>query len=199
MDVMDWGDVIANADAGGRQGGRSFGLPNRVHERRSEAETLKRLIRDHEIAIRGVAHSILTDPRDEEEAVLDTFLKAHAAWWQYRREASERTWLQRICFNLCVDKLRRRPADCSSLDPDLEPAAAAEEPELRLALWQEISALPAHLQAAFRLKLAGYKITEIAKLLGKPRTTVIGHYNAACKRLRKRLYPPSDEPPTEGS
>ena len=196
---MDWGDVIANADAGGRQGGRSFGLPNRVHERRSEAETLKRLIRDHEIAIRGVAHSILTDPRDEEEAVLDTFLKAHAAWWQYRREASERTWLQRICFNLCVDKLRRRPADCSSLDPDLEPAAAAEEPELRLALWQEISALPAHLQAAFRLKLAGYKITEIAKLLGKPRTTVSGHYHAACERLRERLPVLLDEPPRERS
>jgi len=196
---MDLGDVIANADAGAKQGGSFVGLPGWILKRRSDEETLGRLIRDHEIAIRGVAHSILTDPCDEEEAVLDTFLKAHAAWWQYRREASERTWLQRICFNLCVDKLRRRPADCSSLDPDLEPAAAAEEPELRLALWQEISALPAHLQAAFRLKLAGYKITEIAKLLGKPRTTVSGHYNAACKRLRKRLYPPSDEPPTEGS
>jgi len=199
--VMDWGDVIANADAGGRQGGRSFGLPNRVHERRSEAETLKRLERDHKARIKRVARDILKDRRDEGEAVNDTFLKAHENWSEYRGEASEQTWLRTICCNVCIDKLRmrRRAPDCSPLDPNQEPPAAAVEADLRLALWQEIDHLPDDRRAAFTLRLAGFTFNQIAELLDKPRTTVIGHYNAACKRLRKRLYPPSDEPPTEGS
>ena len=194
------GDVIADAQGPSRWGG-SYGLPGWVRQRRSEEETLTRLIRDNEAAIRRLAHSILKDPRDEEEAVSDTFAKAHGKWSQYRREASERTWLRTICCNVCVDKLRlrRRQADCSPLDPEHEPPGCAEEAELRVALWQEINDLPDDWRAAFTLKLKGYKITAIAKLMGKKRTTVSGHHHAACERLKERLYPPPDEPPREGS
>ncbi len=192
------GDVIADAQGASRWGSSS-GLPVSVLKRRSEEETLRRLIRDHEAAIRRLAHSILKDCRDEEEALLDTFAKAHAARQRYRREASERTWIHRICFNLCVDKLRSRPPNCPALDPDLEPPAGAEEPELRLALWQEINALPTHFQAPFKLKHAGYSVTEISELAGMKRTTVSGHYHAACQQLKERLGELLDEPPRERS
>jgi len=189
--------VIGDEQAASRQRGPSFGLPGWVLKR--EAETFERLIRDHQVAIRRVAHSILTDPRDVEEAVADTFAKALKAWWPSRREASERTWLRRICLIVCVDKLRRRRADLAPLDPDLEPPAGADDPELPLALWQEINDLPLEWQVTFKLKQAGYSVTEISKLTGKPGKTVAGHYNAACERLRERLAGPRDEQPGEGS
>jgi RNA polymerase sigma-70 factor (ECF subfamily) len=166
-----------------------FALPLCVLARRSEEELLRRLIGDHENAIRRLAHSMLRDIRDVDEAVLDTFVKAHGARRQYRSEASERTWLHRICFNLCVDRLRRTTAECVPLDPDVELAADERDPTLRLALWGEIETLPLGLQAVFRLKHAGYSVTEIAEMARLPRTTVSGHYNRACEQLRERLIP----------
>jgi DNA-directed RNA polymerase specialized sigma24 family protein len=71
--------------------------------------------------------------------------------------------------------------------------AGEHEPELRVALWREIEALPLPLQAPVKLKLAGYSITEIAELAGIPRTTVGGRYNSACEQLRQRLDPHLDE------
>lgn len=189
------GDVIANADAGGSQREGSFGLPGWVRERRSEAETLERLMRDHETAIRRVAHAILKDPRDEEEAVSDTFRKALKAWGGYRKEASERTWLRSICCNVCVDKRRRRRAACAPLDPDREPPTGAYDLELPVAVWQEINDLPDDWRAAFTLWHAGFTFAQISKLMGKPRTTVSGHRDAACERLRERLAGPLDELP----
>ncbi|MDQ3092835.1 MAG: sigma-70 family RNA polymerase sigma factor [Actinomycetota bacterium] len=179
--------MIANADAGAGQGGSFFGLPGWVYERRSEAETLERLMRDHETAIRRVAHAILMDPRDVEEAVSDTFRKALKGLGGYRKEASEQTWLRSICCNVCVDKRRRRRAVCAALDPDQEPPAGADDPELSVAVWQEIDDLPDNWRAAFTLWHAGFTFAQISKLLGKPRTTVSGHRDAACERLRERL------------
>jgi RNA polymerase sigma-70 factor (ECF subfamily) len=176
-----------------REGGPVFGLPLSILERRSEDEALRQFIADHEAAIRRLAHTMLRDRRDVEEALMDTFAKAHAARRLYRGEASERTWLHRICFNICVDRLRSRRRDPAPLDPELDLPAGATDPELRLTLWQEIEDLPARLQAPFRLRHAGYSITEIAKLAGVPRTTVNGHYNAACERLRERLAGQLDE------
>jgi RNA polymerase sigma-70 factor (ECF subfamily) len=170
-----------------------FGLPVSVLARRSEEETLKRLIGDHEPAIRRLAHSMLKDHRDVEEAVLDTFFKAHAARRRFRGQASERTWLHRICFNLCVDRLRSTRGDLVALAPDLDLPTGAAEPELRLVLWQEINHLPNHLQWAFKLKQAGYSVTEIAALARMPRTTVSGYYHAACRELEVRLTPLFDD------
>jgi RNA polymerase sigma-70 factor (ECF subfamily) len=177
-----------------RQTARVFGLPVSILARRAEEQVLRRLMADHEPALARLAHSMLIDHRDVEEALLDTFAKAHAARGQYRREASERTWLHRICFNVCVDRLRSKRGESTPLDPDLDLPDATREPELRLFLWQEINDLPVHLQAPFKLRHAGYSVTEIAELAGVPRTTVSGHYNAACERLRARLGEQLDGP-----
>jgi RNA polymerase sigma-70 factor (ECF subfamily) len=184
-----------------RQGARVFGLSIAILARRSEEQALRRLFDEHEGALRRLAHSMLKDRRDVEEVVLDTFAKAHAARGQYRAEAAERTWLHRICFNLCVDRLRSRRGESTPLDPEFDVPDAASEPELRLFLWQVINDLPVHLQAPFKLKYAGYSVTEIAELAGLPRTTVSGHYNAACERLRARLGEQLDGPSgsSEGS
>jgi RNA polymerase sigma-70 factor (ECF subfamily) len=184
-----------------RQRASVFGLPVPILARRSEEQALRRLIADHEAALTRLAHSMLKDRRDVEEALLDTFAKAHAARGKYRGDASERTWLHRICFNVCVDRLRSRRAESMPLDPNFDLPDAVQEPELRLVLWQEINDLPAHMQAPFKLRQAGYSVTEIAELAGMARTTVSGHYNAACERLRVRLGEQLDGPsrPSEGS
>ncbi len=168
-------------------------MPASLRARRSHEALVRRLFSDHEAAIGRLAYSMLKDFRDVEEAVQDTFAKACAGRHGYRGEAAERTWLHRICFNLCVDRLRCRRPDCAPLDPDMGQPAGEHEPELRVALWREIEALPLPLQAPVKLKLAGYSITEIAELAGIPRTTVGGRYNSACEQLRQRLDPHLDE------
>ena len=56
----------------------------------------------------------LRDHHDAEDAVQETFLKAHRALDQYRRDGTLRPWLLTICRNACRDRLRARPAPRAS-------------------------------------------------------------------------------------
>src|SRR3954447_15435566 len=48
----------------------------------------------------------LRDHHDAEDALQETFLKAHRALGQYRRDETFRPWLLTICRNACRDRLR---------------------------------------------------------------------------------------------
>ncbi len=72
----------------------------------------RELVDRHLAGILAFAARTLGDPIEAEDVAQDTFERMwlHAAGWQPGR-ARLTTWLHRIAYNLCVDRLRKRRED----------------------------------------------------------------------------------------
>lgn len=72
----------------------------------------------HGTAVLAFAHRMLGDRREAEDAVQDTFLRAHRAAATFRGDtATPTTWLFAIARNVCLDRLRARvPRQFSTLE-----------------------------------------------------------------------------------
>jgi RNA polymerase sigma-70 factor (ECF subfamily) len=140
----------------------------------------------------ATARTALDDPRDIDEAVQDTMLRALRGAERFRGECSVPTWLTRIMLNVCRDRLRRErrrpvvPLPPDNLDdligagPDAAAAVAA-----RLDLWAALDRLPAHQRLPILLvEVYGYPVAEVAEMLALP----VGTVKSRCHRGRERLH-----------
>src|SRR5271168_2656415 len=64
----------------------------------------------------SLALRILRNQEDANDAVQDTFLKAFRAMGEFHTDRPLKPWLCRICANCCMDFVRHRKRDGSSLD-----------------------------------------------------------------------------------
>jgi RNA polymerase sigma-70 factor (ECF subfamily) len=88
------------------------------------------LVRRHLSRILSMARRMLGDASEAEDVSQDVFLKVwrHAPGWRPGYARFE-TWLYRVAFNLCLDRLRRRKRMVGEAPPDLvDPAASASRP-----------------------------------------------------------------------
>lgn len=101
-----------------------------VPDREAEATTV-RLMTAYGDHILRVCFVMLRDSFMAEEAMQDTFIKAHKAWKSFKQECSEKTWLSRIAVNTCRDMRRRVWFRLKSMEVSLdsvpEPTAALKE------------------------------------------------------------------------
>src|SRR4051812_35710340 len=88
----------------------------------TEAELME-LYRQHGYFLFRRALAFLGHEAAAQDAVQDVFVRALRAAKSFRGDANPKTWLCRICDNLCIDLLRRRPrvAEPSTDEPE-EPA-----------------------------------------------------------------------------
>lgn len=178
-----------------------FGLPVAVRRRRYRDEDCARLWGAHEEAVRRLAHTLLPQRLDPEDAVIETFAKAVNSLPHLMRTPRpserawriERAWLKRTCINLCIDRHRRRQLE-APFDSVCEPVESEDDPELVMALWHEIENLPPEQWALVKLVHGGYSITEIARLARKPRTTFDSRFRKACENLCEGLTDALDDP-----
>jgi RNA polymerase sigma-70 factor (ECF subfamily) len=128
-----------------------------------------------------------------DDVLQDVYVKAYRALPSFRGEASLSTWLYRITYTTCMDRLRRgrgpeqlpveaaedRPADATDTGDRL---AAGDE--LRRAL----SGLDAEHRAAVLLVLRdGHSYDAAAEILGVPRGTVASRVARARRHLARSL------------
>ncbi len=133
---------------------------------------------------------LLRDAALAEDAVQETFLKAWRAHDDYRREASEKTWLMRIAVNVCRDMLRGgwfrrmdRKVDMADLP---EPSAAFSEPDDTVT--RAILSLQDGLRQVVVLHYyQGLTIQETADVLRISRRTVHYRLDKAERALRAAL------------
>ena len=143
-----------------------------------------------------VAHSILGDPGEAEDAVQDTMLRAWRAWDTLSDEDRRRAWLTRICVNRSLDvraRLRLRwplhgtmPSDAAMPEgrSDGDGAERLRDPDLD----RVFARLPRHQRAVVALHYGhGYTLDECATLLGCRPGTVRTHLSRALTRFRKEL------------
>lgn len=147
-------------------------------------------------------------PQECEDLTQETFLRVYKKWADFRRDASEKTWLFTVAANVYRNALRDRKAgkrDGQELpfdelppstirndfprsppaDDPLESVLAAERQE---ALDTELMRLPPRMRHCVVLRL-GQQLTfeEIAGTMRISIETVKSHISQAAKRLHLRL------------
>lgn len=146
------------------------------------------LVRRHTEPAWRLARALLGDDFAAEEAVQDTFLKAHRALDSFRGDAAVRTWLLAICRRACIDQLRLRRAEIVSLDEVRHLRASEEHVDLRIALETALAELPGIEREAFTLAdVLGYSREEAAGIIGVPASTMRSRVARARSKLADAL------------
>jgi RNA polymerase sigma-70 factor (ECF subfamily) len=141
--------------------------------------------------------SLMGEPMEAEDLAQDVFLDALVGLPYFRGDAKLSTWLHRIAANKAYKRARELSKYC--LGPDdtfgsvrdesstiAQPDPGIEtDPELRCMLHQLIEALPPLLRRTIRLRLMGYKYTEIAAMHNCPPETVKTRVRRAISLMRE--------------
>ena len=137
----------------------------------------------------AVARRMLGDAAEAEDAVQDSFIRAHRAIGRFRGDSQLGTWLFKIHMRVCLDHLaRRRPEPREHIDT-LGHASPLDH-ELRLTLDAAIAALPDQQRACFVLHtVSELKQEEIAESLGLSVGGVKSNIFHAKRKLRAALAP----------
>jgi RNA polymerase sigma-70 factor (ECF subfamily) len=142
----------------------------------------------------------LRDHHDAEDALQETFLKAHRALGQYHREGTLRPWLLTICRNACRDRLRAaQRRDVVAFDEELVALAApaggagGEDRERHIDFQRALAALPEDDREAFLLvDVLGCHSEEAAQIAGVRAASTL---RSRLARARRALAPAVQEPP----
>jgi RNA polymerase sigma-70 factor (ECF subfamily) len=147
------------------------------------------LVRRHQDVIYRHARGMGLDHDTSLDLVQDAFVRAFERLADCRDGANYRSWLFRICRNLCLDELRNVRRLCvpmSSIEnaDDLESIHVVED-EITLTLSAALDRLPHALREAFLLKHdAGYTYEEVAEITEASPSAVKMRVHRAREALR---------------
>lgn len=161
------------------------------------------LVRAHDHSMRMLAYRLLDDEGLVDDALQEAYLRAYRALPSFREEAATSTWLYRITYNVCLDRLRARTRATRHLgvvrsfehltEEGAEPAVNADLAEIAAShgdLEAALAALPLDQRAAVLLVDAiGYDYRTTANILGVKEGTVASRLNTARAQLRGALSP----------
>ncbi|MGW7349990.1 RNA polymerase sigma factor [Streptomyces sp. NPDC054784] len=141
------------------------------------------LVRRHGPVLLQLAHRLLGNRADAEDAVQDSFVSAWRRLPEFRGDSAFLTWMYRIVTNRCLNQLRsRRPstdldaiAEPAAPGPEGSPARAAESAVALKELSRALSRLPPDLRACWVLReLHGLPYEDIASVVGISHSAVRG-------------------------
>ena len=146
------------------------------------------LVRRHAEAAWRLARALLPDDFTAEEAVQETFIKAHRGLRSFGGRSSFRTWLLAICRRACLDLIRSRRIEFLPLDALGERRTEDGQSDLRLALQEAMVRLPEEERQAFLLvHVLSYSREEAAQICGVPASTMRSRVTRARQHLADRL------------
>ena len=136
-----------------------------------------------------VSFGILRDRQDQMDAIQEAVVRAWENLDKLRRPEYFETWLTRILINRCYDILKSRGRNVPLEEIPERPAPETANRDLREAV--------RGLDPALRLPVVlhymeGYKLREIAGMLGIPINTVSTRLMRAKKKLREQLRDKED-------
>ena len=126
---------------------------------------------------------------DAEDCTEDVFVKVLTGHFAFESETHEHKWLTVAAINLCKDRLKSRARKyADSIDDDMTPEIASPEPEDHSDVLDAVMALPPKLKDVIWLYYYdGYSTDEIAKMLGRPPSTVRNQMKDARDLLKSVL------------
>lgn len=156
--------------------------------RAGDPEAFGTLVARYRQTLWVIALHTLGDPDDAADAVQEALVAAYRRATTFRGESSVRTWLARIVFNACIDRVRHERVRPTVPWPDRDVPARRSDPAVelatRLAVDEALALLPLEQRVAVLLvDVRGYPVAEVAAILGVPTGTV----KSRCARGRARL------------
>jgi RNA polymerase sigma-70 factor (ECF subfamily) len=143
--------------------------------------------------LRALAYHLLGSRDAMDDVLQEVYLKAYSRLDGFRGEASLATWLYRITYTTCLDRLRRqrwvRPAPPEELE-DVLPRGTSDHDSmlLRDQLHRALCALSPEQCAAVLLVLRdGHSYTEASEILGVPAGTVASRVAHGRRHLMREL------------
>ena len=167
-----------------------------------DARAFEELIRRHDRRLLQVAHGIMGNMQDAYDAYQDGIIRAYTHLNSFRFESSFGTWVTRIVINQSLNlkkKLRwssRMALDFSQGDMmEYEEPSHTEQPdellvrtELSASIQKSLERLSDRERTVFVLKHQhGYKLREIAVMLGCAEGTVKNYMFRATQKMREAL------------
>lgn len=157
-----------------------------------DAAAFKLIVERYQGMVYSVAHSVLGNQTDAEDAAQEAFLRCYRKLPQYRGEATFSTWLFRLALTASVDYQRRErrrpePVEAPDVADDLSPGLG--DGITAAMLGSALRELPEDYRVPTVLRdLYGLPYQEIADLTGRPLGTVkvMVHRGRASLRLRLR-------------
>jgi RNA polymerase sigma-70 factor (ECF subfamily) len=162
-----------------------------------DADAFSLLYRRYRLDAWNMARFLLRNHHEAEDAVQETFVRAHRALRQYQRHSNTfRPWLLAICRNVCFDRIRlskRRPVVSLSDLTVEEHASDVTDHDLRIDFQRALDSLPAKEQEAFFVvDVMGFRSEEAAEILGLSAASTL---RSRLARARKLLAPLFADPP----
>jgi RNA polymerase sigma factor (sigma-70 family) len=134
-----------------------------------------------------VAHRILGNVGDAEDAAAEALARTLSAWRRVGDLPYREAWVARVAANVAIDRVRRRPIAVAPPDP---PPDFTEAAALRVALSAALLALPRRQRQVVALRyLGGFSVTDVAGSLGMSANSVKKHTQRGTSALRARLGP----------
>jgi RNA polymerase sigma-70 factor (ECF subfamily) len=140
----------------------------------------------HVKTVYRVCFAYMKNPADAEDCVSDTFVKLIKSGAAFESAEHEKAWLIRTASNACKDALRHRWRRHENLD-DYEHLQGGENVGYD-ETFGAVADLPDRYKTVVYLcYYEGYSCVEIARMLGKPQSTVRSWLSEARKLLREKL------------
>ena len=167
----------------------------------SRRERFDSLVRSHDRQLRALAFRLLGDRDLMDDALQEAYLRAYKALPSFRRDAAAATWLYRITYNVCLDRLRERRRKALGLggvssleemaEQGLEPPST-DDPAARAEHTYDLGSALAELTPASRaavllVDLMGYDYSTAADILGLKEGTIASRLHTARALLRGAL------------
>jgi RNA polymerase sigma-70 factor (ECF subfamily) len=165
--------------------------------RAGDRQAFNLLVLRHQDRVYTLAVRLLGDRGEAEDMAQEAFLKAYERVGDFRGDAKFRTWLYRICYNLCLNLLERKksdPADGPPHESIPDPGARMPEQLIEKERRELINRALSSLQREFREVIVLYhtgqwSYDEIAGLLALPVGTVRSRLHRARAELKQLLRP----------
>ena len=164
--------------------------------RQGDEAAFEQLVRRHQRYAFNLAYRVLGDYAEAEDVTQEAFVRAWRGMPGFRGQARFTTWLYRIVYNLCLNRLPRlrrellqsEPLEEVLINPDPCPPDLFETRERSAFLHAQLDHLPEKYRLVLTLRyLHELSYAEIAAALDVPMGTVKTHLHRARRLLTERL------------
>lgn len=154
-----------------------------------------KVVEVHQSAVYNFCFRMLGDPYEAEDAAQETFIRAYKAIKSYDRTRSFSTWILSIAAHYCIDQLRRKKIQVTSMEdqPYLEIRDPGPNPESVLSMREDQQRIRSLLNVLSDTDRAAiimfywyeFSYEEIANSLGLSLSAVKSRLHRARARLAK--------------
>ena len=159
--------------------------------RGGDGRAFEQIVREHQRTVYLVAFRFLRDHDEADEVAQRTFLRAWKSLKDFEARSSLRTWLLKICLNLCKNHHRDRKRFVDVEPESVEPAVNAvgaerlEDEERLERLREAVAALPEKQRLTVELRVyQGLPFKEIALALDTTENAAKVNFHYAVKTLK---------------